>query len=191
MPRVVESDLPPHFSPPIHVHHTSPPPLIPPVAYSPRLGDGEPEFETTEHEDGGLERLGATHAPSRLLSIEDSALVKEHYKTHGRFRFVHHAFLCTTYMIDSALRFSSGHPDTADISANSGILHIPTFPAQQPGMRRPWFSSGIPASQAPYPALPPPTQQTPPASSEVWDDNYLAVLETQDPTSWATGEVES
>ncbi|KAI0306774.1 hypothetical protein B0F90DRAFT_1808391 [Multifurca ochricompacta] len=39
---------------------------------------------------------------------------------------------------------------------------------------------GYPRSQASHPALPPPTQQTPPAPSEEWDDTYLAVLGTQD-----------
>ncbi len=57
----------------------------------------------------------------------------------------------------------------------------PPPPAQQPGMQGPWFPSGIPAPQASHPALPPPTQQTPPApSEEAWDDTYLAVLGTQD-----------
>ncbi len=57
----------------------------------------------------------------------------------------------------------------------------PPPPAQQPGMQGPWFSSSIPAPQASHPALPPPTQQTPPApSEEMWDDTYLAVLGTQD-----------
>ncbi|KAN0128472.1 hypothetical protein V8E53_013679 [Lactarius tabidus] len=50
----------------------------------------------------------------------------------------------------------------------------------QPNMQGPWFPSGIPAPQASHPALPPPTQQTPPAPSEEWDDTYLAVLGTQD-----------
>ncbi|KAH9060084.1 hypothetical protein EDB87DRAFT_1562339 [Lactarius vividus] len=50
----------------------------------------------------------------------------------------------------------------------------------QPTMQGPWFPSGIPAPQASHPALPPPTQQTPPAPSEEWDDTYLAVLGTQD-----------
>ena len=55
-------------------------------------------------------------------------------------------------------------------------------PSQQSsGMQGPWFPSGIPAPQASHPALPPPTQQTPPApSEELWDDTYLAVLGTQD-----------
>lgn len=57
----------------------------------------------------------------------------------------------------------------------------PQPPAQQPGMQGPWFSSGIPAPQASHPALPPPTQQTPPApAEEIWDDTYLAVLGKQD-----------
>ena len=54
-------------------------------------------------------------------------------------------------------------------------------PSQQQGMQGTWFPSGIPAPQASHPALPPPTQQTPPApSEEMWDDTYLAVLGTQD-----------
>lgn len=50
----------------------------------------------------------------------------------------------------------------------------------QPAMQGSWFPSGIPAPQASHPALPPPTQQTPPAPSEEWDDTYLAVLGMQD-----------
>jgi hypothetical protein len=56
-------------------------------------------------------------------------------------------------------------------------------PPQQPSqtaMQASWFPSGIPAPQASHPTLPPPTQQTPPAPSEEWDDTYLAVLGTQD-----------
>jgi hypothetical protein len=54
-------------------------------------------------------------------------------------------------------------------------------PQQQPSMQGQWFPSGIPAPQASHPALPPPTQQTPPApSEETWDDTYLSVLGTQD-----------
>jgi hypothetical protein len=56
-------------------------------------------------------------------------------------------------------------------------------PPQQPSqtaMQASWFPSGIPAPQASHPALPPPTQHTPPAPSEEWDDTYLAVLGTQD-----------
>jgi len=54
-------------------------------------------------------------------------------------------------------------------------------PPQQPSMQGQWFPSGIPAPQASHPALPPPTQQTPPApSEETWDDTYLSVLGTQD-----------
>jgi hypothetical protein len=83
---VIKSDLPPHFSPPpIDVHH-APTPLIPPVAHNPRLGHGEPGITTTEL---GIEHLAAIHAPSRLLSEEDSALVKGHFYNHGRFLFVH------------------------------------------------------------------------------------------------------
>ncbi|KAH9079187.1 hypothetical protein EDB83DRAFT_2341178 [Lactarius deliciosus] len=55
----------------------------------------------------------------------------------------------------------------------------PPQPPQQ-AMQGSWFPSGIPAPQASHPALPPPTQQTPPAPSEEWDDTYLAVLGTQD-----------
>jgi hypothetical protein len=87
--RVIKSDLPPHFSPPpIDVHHASPP-LIQSVARNTRLGDGESEITTTKHEDCGIEHLAAIHAPSRLLSEEDSDLVRGHYRIHGRFRFVH------------------------------------------------------------------------------------------------------
>ena len=55
-------------------------------------------------------------------------------------------------------------------------------PPQQPPQAAmgTWFPSGIPAPQASHPALPPPTQQTPPAPTEEWDDTYLAVLGTQD-----------
>jgi hypothetical protein len=57
----------------------------------------------------------------------------------------------------------------------------PQQPPQQPAMQGQWFPSGIPAPQASHPALPPPTQQTPPApSEEQWDDTYLSVLGTQD-----------
>lgn len=57
----------------------------------------------------------------------------------------------------------------------------PQQPPQQSGMQGPWFPSGIPAPQASHPALPPPTQQTPPAPpEEMWDDTYLNVLGTQD-----------
>ena len=61
------------------------------------------------------------------------------------------------------------------------IYGPPSQPPSQPGMQGPWFPSGIPAPQASHPALPPPTQQTPPApAEEMWDDTYLAVLGTQD-----------
>ncbi|SRR6266404_2696408 len=66
------------------------------------------------------------------------------------------------------------------------IVNVPQMygsPPQQPlqpVIQGPWFPSGIPAPQASHPALPPPTQQTPPAPSEEWDDTYLAVLGTQD-----------
>ena len=61
--------------------------------------------------------------------------------------------------------------------------HISALPVQQPGMQGQWFSpgaTGLPAlsPQAPYPALPPPTQQTP--STPMWDDTYAALLGTQD-----------
>ncbi|KAI0256476.1 hypothetical protein BJV78DRAFT_1164626 [Lactifluus subvellereus] len=50
----------------------------------------------------------------------------------------------------------------------------PQQPPQQPTMQGSWFPSGIPAPQASHPALPPPTQQTPPApSEESWDDTYF------------------
>jgi hypothetical protein len=153
--RVIESDLPPHFSPPPiergrqslaepqqrplmppllavgkDANHASPP-VIPSVAYNSRLGHAEPEITTTEHGySSELEHLAATHAPSRLFSEEDFALLGGHYKIHGRFRFVH-AFLCATYMIDSALRFPSVHPGgstTADIPPNPGMFHIPALP---------------------------------------------------------------
>ena len=66
------------------------------------------------------------------------------------------------------------------------MSHIPALTAQQPGMQRQWLSATPPAS---YPALPPPTHQTPPAlSQELWDDtnlSYLAMLRTQDhPQLW-------
>jgi hypothetical protein len=54
-------------------------------------------------------------------------------------------------------------------------------PPQQLALQGSWFPSGIPAPQASHPALPPPTQQTPPApSEEPWDDTYLSVLGMQD-----------
>ena len=57
----------------------------------------------------------------------------------------------------------------------------PQQPPQQSGIQGSWFPSGIPAPQASHPALPPPTQQSPPApSEESWDDTYLRVLGTQD-----------
>ncbi|KAI9458037.1 hypothetical protein F5148DRAFT_1221565 [Russula earlei] len=57
----------------------------------------------------------------------------------------------------------------------------PQQPPQQPNLQGSWFPSGIPAPQASHPALPPPTQQTPPApTEELWDDTYLNVLGTQD-----------
>jgi hypothetical protein len=113
------------------VHHTSPP-LIPSVADNPRLGHAEPEITTTEHEDSSeLEHLAVTHAPSRLLSKEDFALLRGYYKIHVQFRFVH-AFLCATNVIDSALRFPSAHPGestSADIPPNPGVLHNPALPS--------------------------------------------------------------
>jgi hypothetical protein len=152
--RVVENNLPPQFSPPSverdrqslaepqqrppmlpllaagkDANH-APPPVIPSMAYNPRLGHADSEI-TTDHEDScGIEHLAATHAPSRLISKEEFALLEEYYKIHGRFRFVH-AFLYATYMIDSALRFPSVHPGgstTADIPPNPGMLHIPALP---------------------------------------------------------------
>ena len=79
-------------------NHASPT-VIPSVAYNLRLGHAAPEITITEHEDSsGLEHLAATHAPSRLISKEDFALLGGYYKTYGQFRFVH-AFLCATYSI--------------------------------------------------------------------------------------------
>jgi len=134
--RVVESDLRPHSSPPPierdrqslaepqqrplmlpllavgkDANHASPP-VVPP---NPPLGQAEPEITTTEHEDSsGLEHLAATHAPSRLFSKEDFALLGGYYKIHGRFRFpsVH-----------------PGRSTTADIPPNPGMLHIPALPS--------------------------------------------------------------
>jgi len=57
----------------------------------------------------------------------------------------------------------------------------PQPPPHQQALQASWFPSGIPAPQASHPALPPPTQQTPPAPpEEMWDDTYLNVLGTQD-----------
>lgn len=94
LPPITKSDpLPPHFSPPpTDVRHATPP-HIQPVAHNPRLWDGEPEITTIEHGDCGLEHLAATHAPSKLLSKVDSALVKEHFQIHGQFRFVQAFYL--------------------------------------------------------------------------------------------------
>jgi hypothetical protein len=115
------SDPPPHFSPPPierdrqslaehqqrplmppvlavgkDVHHASPP-LVPSVAYNPRLGNAEPEITTTEDEDSSrLEHLAAAYTPSRLLP-EDFTLLARHYKIHGRFRFVHPFFIIDIY----------------------------------------------------------------------------------------------
>jgi hypothetical protein len=73
-------------------------------------GHSESEITTTEHEDSsGLEHLAATHAPSRLFSKDDIALLRGYYEIHGRFRFVH-ALLSAMCMIDPALRFPSVHP---------------------------------------------------------------------------------
>ncbi len=111
--RVTESDLPPHISPPPIEHdrqslaepqqrplmlpllavgndaHHASPPLVPSVAYNPRLWhDAEPEVTTTEPEDSsGLEHLAATHAPSRLLSEEEFALLVGYFSRNRRFRF--------------------------------------------------------------------------------------------------------
>jgi hypothetical protein len=84
---VVKSDPPPHLSPPPIDLHCASPHLVPSVAYNPRLG------ATTEREVCGIEHLAAIHAPSKLLSEEESALVRSHYKIHGRFRFVHAFFI--------------------------------------------------------------------------------------------------
>jgi len=136
--RVVESNLPPQFSPAPTEHcRQSPaepskqrpaapallavgkdeqyvsPPLIPSVAYNPPLGHAESEITATEHEDSnGLEHLAASHAPSTVLSGEEFALVARYLKfsirNSGRIRFAH-PFLYATYIIDSALRFPSAH----------------------------------------------------------------------------------
>jgi hypothetical protein len=88
-PIIISDDLPPHCPPPpIDAHHSSPP-LVQSVGYNPRLEDQEPEITTTKHEYCGLEHFAAIHAPSKLLSEGDSALVNEHFKAHRRFRFVH------------------------------------------------------------------------------------------------------
>jgi hypothetical protein len=103
-PRIIEFDLPPHISPPpIERDRQSlggpqqrplSPPVTPSAAYNPQLGHAEPEITTTEREDSTrLEHLAATHAPSRVVSKEDFALLGGYYKIHGRYRFVH-AFLC-------------------------------------------------------------------------------------------------
>ena len=117
--RVTKSDLPPHplpspISPIEHgrqslaepqqrppllavgkdAHHASSP-LVPSVAYNPRhWHDAELEFPTIGHEDSiGLEHLAATHAPSRLLSEEEFALLVRYFDRSCRFRFrVAHAF---------------------------------------------------------------------------------------------------
>ncbi|KAI0268429.1 hypothetical protein BGY98DRAFT_1190686 [Russula aff. rugulosa BPL654] len=76
----------------------------------------------------------------------------------------------------------------ADIPPNPGMPHIPALPTQQPGTQWPWFSPPPQATDlcpwnpsSSYPALPPPTQQTPPAlSKEMWDDTYPAVLGIHD-----------
>lgn len=137
-PPVVENDIPSHLShPPVNVHHASTP-LIPYVSHGSRLEDGEPEHTTTEHGGCGLEQLAATHAP-RILSEEDFALLVRHHNIYGGFRCVH-AFLYLTHMIDSALRFPSGHAGTgttANVPPDLGISHIPALPAQQPGMQGP------------------------------------------------------
>ena len=153
--RVVESNLPPQFSPaptehcrqspaepkqrpPLpavgkDAHHVSPR-LIPSVAYYPRLGHAESEITATEHEDSnGLEHLAASHAPSTVLSGEEFALVARYMKfsirISGRIRFAH-PFLYATYIIDSALRFPSAHLGgfSTDIPPNPGMLHAPTLP---------------------------------------------------------------
>ena len=142
--RVIESDRPTHFSPQapsIERNRQSPaepqqrplsPPVMPSVAYNPQLGDAEPEVTAAEHEDSPseLEHYAATHAP-RILSEEDFALLGGYHKIHGWFPFVP-AFLYAIYMIDSALRFPSAHPQgftTADIPPNPGTLQMPTLPS--------------------------------------------------------------
>jgi hypothetical protein len=110
--RVIEGVSPPHFSPPPierdrqslaesqqrplmlpllavrkDANHASPP-LIPSVAYNPRLGHAEPGVTTTEHEhSSGLEHLAATHAP-KVLSDEGFARLRSYLNIHGRIRFV-------------------------------------------------------------------------------------------------------
>lgn len=114
--RVIEKDLPPHFSPPAierdrlglgepqqhplilpllaarNDAHIASTPLVPPVAHNPRLGHAEPEITATEHEDSsGLEYTAGTHAPSALLSEKEFALLARHSKfpiRKGRIRFV-------------------------------------------------------------------------------------------------------
>jgi hypothetical protein len=63
----------------------------------------------------------------------------------------------------------------------STVVWTPSSATATTSTQGSWFPSGIPAPQASHPALPPPTQQTPPApSEEMWDDTYLNVLGTQD-----------
>ena len=69
-------------------YYTPPPPLIPSLAYDPRLGDGEPEITTLGHGDCGLEHLATTNAPSAFLSEDEFAWLVRHHNIHGRFRFL-------------------------------------------------------------------------------------------------------
>ena len=81
--KAIESDLP--LSPPLIDVHRASTLLLPLVACNLRPGDGGPRVTT----EGGIEHLAATHAPSRLLSEEESALVRRHFKIYGQFRLVH------------------------------------------------------------------------------------------------------
>lgn len=81
--RVIKNYISPNFSPPPieRDRQSSAEPQ-----QSPPLQDAD--ITTNEHEDSsGLEHHANTHAPSGLLSEEDSALLRGHYKHHGRFYF--------------------------------------------------------------------------------------------------------
>jgi len=86
----------------------------------------------------------------------------------------------TSTMVSFSQQPSFRHPPLP-VNVSQMYGPPPQQPPQQPTMQGSWFPSGIPAPQASHPALPPPTQQTPPApSEESWDDTYLSVLGTQD-----------
>ena len=113
--RIIEGELPPHFSlPPIDhdrqslaepqqrplmlpflavrkdTHHASPP-LVPSVAYNPRLWHVESEITTTGHEGSSGLDFAATHTASSLLSEEESDRLMGHLKfpiRNGQIRFV-------------------------------------------------------------------------------------------------------